>query len=85
MNELEPGAGSAMNVRIRVTEGEALLVEGGEPLLPEDVLEPGGADPEKVDMQDACGVGGRRRSRRCAATSLNPAADLVVIGGDVPV
>ncbi len=70
-------------MRIRVAQGEALRIERGEPLLPGDVLERAGADRGKVDMQGACGGGGRRRSCRYAVMRLNPLADLVVIGGDV--
>ena len=84
-HEFEPRARSAAHMRIRITQGEALRIERGEPLLPGDVLELAGADPDKVNMQGACGVGGRRRSCRCPVMRLNPLADLDVIGGDVPV
>lgn len=87
MHEFEPCTGSAVNMRARVTQGQALPVERGEPFMPGNVLEPSGAVTGDVDAQSTCAAGsGRvRHPRRCAVVRLDPTTNLVVISGDVSV
>jgi len=87
VHEFEPCTGSAANVRVRVTQSQALPVECGEPFVPGHVLESRGAVTGNVDSQNSGAVGGRRVRHpcRCAVVGLDPAADLVMVCGDVAV
>ncbi|MGW5151178.1 ferritin-like domain-containing protein [Rhodococcus koreensis] len=81
--ELEPGADPTVQMWIRITEGEALLLEGGEPFRPGDVFETG-VDSVDVDSEDVadCGVGDPGRG---AVMGLRPLTNFLVVGGEMRV
>ena len=93
-DELVEPARAPVRHALFVDEGEVVLVERAEPVVPVDVLERAlAAPPRKVDAQDAevAAFAGASHVRGRAAARFDPGADFLVIGrrargaGDVDV
>src|SRR5436190_2083761 len=84
LHELEERRVLAGRLLLLIEEGQVVLVKLLEPLIPRDVLELVLAGtPWEVDAQDprVAVVARPTHARRCSIVLLDPAPDLVVIGG----